>query len=64
MSRVVMAWSITNKIIQPVSIAAAGLLAAATSARTAIAVLAAILLTGIAFLPWRTTRNTPQVADA
>lgn len=58
MSRVVMAWSITNKIIQPVSIAVAGLLAAATSARTAIAVLAVILLTGIVFLPWRHAADT------
>nr|WP_221374111.1 MFS transporter [Actinoplanes polyasparticus] len=53
MSRVVMAWSITNKVVQPLCIAAAGALAAVTSARTAIAVLAAILLTGILLLPWR-----------
>ncbi|MEU4238660.1 MFS transporter [Actinoplanes sp. NPDC026619] len=53
MSRVVMAWSITNKIVQPACIAAAGLLAAATSAKTALIVLAAVLLTGIGFLPWR-----------
>ncbi|GGN99089.1 hypothetical protein GCM10010112_92580 [Actinoplanes lobatus] len=33
MSRVVMAWSITNKTVQPVFIAAAGFLAAVTSAR-------------------------------
>jgi MFS family permease len=63
MSRVVMAWSITNKIIQPISIAAAGLLAAATSARTAIAALAAILLTGVVFLPWRHARTTPTTVD-
>lgn len=59
MSRVVMAWSITNKIIQPISIAAAGLLAAATSARVASAALAAILLTGILFLPWRHDAGNP-----
>jgi predicted MFS family arabinose efflux permease len=53
MARVAMAWSITNKVVQPVSIAAAGLLAAVTNARTAAAVLAAVLFTGIAFLPWR-----------
>lgn len=53
MSRVVMAWSITNKVVQPVFIAGAGLLAAATSARTALIVLAAILLGGIGLLPWR-----------
>ena len=55
MSRVVMAWSVTNKIVQPAFIAAAGLLAAATSARTALLVLAAILLTGVSLLPWRDT---------
>jgi hypothetical protein len=53
MSRVVMAWSITNKVVQPVFIAGAGLLAGATSARTALIVLAAILLGGIGLLPWR-----------
>ncbi|MCY1145427.1 MFS transporter [Actinoplanes sp. Pm04-4] len=53
MSRVVMAWSITNKVVQPLCIAAAGALAAATSARTALAVLAVVLLTGVALLPWR-----------
>lgn len=53
MSRVVLAWSVTNKIVQPVVITAAGVLAAATNAGTAIIALAAILLTGIAFLPWR-----------
>ncbi|WP_063713642.1 MFS transporter [Paractinoplanes globisporus] len=54
MSRVVMAWSVSNKIVQPVFIAAAGALAAMTSARTALAVLAVVLLGGIALLPWRT----------
>jgi predicted MFS family arabinose efflux permease len=53
MSRVVMAWSITNKIVQPAFIAAAGALAALTSARTALTALAVVLLAGIAFLPWR-----------
>jgi hypothetical protein len=53
MARVVLAWSVTNRIVQPVVIAAAGVLAATTSAGTAIMVLAAILLTGVAFLPWR-----------
>ncbi|MFC3738618.1 MFS transporter [Paractinoplanes deccanensis] len=52
MSRVVMAWSITNRVVQPLFIAAAGALAAVTSARTALAVLALILLAGIALLPW------------
>ncbi|GAA2648722.1 MFS transporter [Paractinoplanes durhamensis] len=53
MSRVVLAWSITNKVVQPACIAAAGALAAVTSARTALIVVAAVLLSGIAFLPWR-----------
>ena len=53
MSRVVMAWQITNKIVQPVFIAAAGALAAVTSARTALIVLAAVLLSGVVLLPWR-----------
>ena len=53
MSRVIMSWSITNKIVQPLFIAAAGALAAVTSARTSLTVLAAILLTGTALLPWR-----------
>jgi predicted MFS family arabinose efflux permease len=53
MSRVVMTWSVANKIVQPVFIAGAGVLAAATSARTSMIVLAAVLLVGVAFLPWR-----------
>jgi hypothetical protein len=53
MSRVVLAWSITNKTVQPIFIAGAGALAAATSAKTSLIALAAVLLTGIAFLPWR-----------
>ena len=53
MSRVVLAWSIANSTVKPIFIAAAGALAAVTSARTALIVLAAILLTGVALLPWR-----------
>jgi hypothetical protein len=53
MSRVVMAWSITNKTAQPVFIVAAGALAALTGTTTSLTVLAAILLAGTAFLPWR-----------
>ncbi|GAA0535958.1 MFS transporter [Paractinoplanes ferrugineus] len=56
MSRVVLAWAITNKVVQPVFIAAAGALAVATSARTALLVLAGLLLTGVVFLPWRRDR--------
>ncbi|GLY99296.1 MFS transporter [Actinoplanes sp. NBRC 103695] len=53
MALVPLAWSVTNRIVQPGVIAAAGVLTAATSAGTAIMALAAILLTGVAFLPWR-----------
>ncbi|MEU8820421.1 MFS transporter [Actinoplanes sp. NPDC048796] len=53
MSRVVMSWSVANKVVQPVVIAAAGALAAATSVKTALAVLATILIGGVAFLPWK-----------
>jgi hypothetical protein len=62
-SRVVMAWSVTNKIVQPIFIAAAGALAAATTARTALTVLAIVLLAGIALLPWRTDQAVPEGAD-
>lgn len=58
MSRVVTAWSISNKVVQPIFIAAAGALAAATSARTALSVLAVVLLAGIALLPWRNDQIT------
>jgi MFS family permease len=58
MSRVVMAWSVTNKTVQPVFIAAAGVLAAVSSAKTSLIVLAAVLLTGIVFLPWRQDLET------
>ncbi|WP_255657169.1 MFS transporter [Actinoplanes sp. L3-i22] len=53
MSRVTLAWSITTKALQPVFIAAAGALAAATSAKTSLTVLAVVLLAGTAPLPWR-----------
>ncbi|MBU2662155.1 MFS transporter [Actinoplanes bogorensis] len=52
-SRVVLAWSITNKTVQPVFIAVAGALAAATSVRTSLIVLSVVLLLGIPLLPWR-----------
>ncbi|XVU29520.1 MFS transporter [Actinoplanes sp. CA-054009] len=53
MARVVMSWSVANKVVQPVFIAAAGALAAATSVRTALGVLATVLLAGVLFLPWK-----------
>ncbi len=52
MSRVMIAWSISTRTVQPMFIGAAGALAAFTSARTAILVLAAIMLTATALLPW------------
>lgn len=55
LARVVAAWAISSKTSQPVCIAAAGLLAAATSIRTAIAVLAVALLGCALWLPWRMT---------
>lgn len=58
MSRVTMAWSISTRTVQPVFIAAAGAFAAATSARTAMFVLAAILLTATVLLPWREAGST------
>ena len=60
MARVNAAWSISSKAIQPVFIAAAGLLAAATSPRTAIAVAASVLLASVILLPWRTPTPTPS----
>ncbi|GLY99813.1 MFS transporter [Actinoplanes sp. NBRC 103695] len=59
LSRVVGAWAMTSKLVQPVCIAAAGLLAAATSLRTAIAVLAALLLACAVLLPWTALHRRP-----
>lgn len=63
LSRVVGAWAMTNKLVQPICIAAAGLLAAAAGIRTAIGVLAALLLTASALLPWTALRHHPDDAD-
>jgi hypothetical protein len=62
MSRVVMAWSITNKVVQPIFIAAYGLLAAVTSAKTALITHVIIRFTATAFLPWH--RDTAQAENA
>jgi MFS family permease len=59
LSRVVLAWSISTKGVQPLFIAAAGVFAAFTSARTAIAVLAVLLASSAALLPWRTPGQEP-----
>ena len=58
------AWSISNKIVQPAFIAAAGALAAVAGARAAIAVLAGILVSGVALLPWAAPRSTPRWPSA
>lgn len=65
LSRVVGAWAMTSKLVQPACIAAAGLLATAAGIRTAIAALSVVLLACAALLPWtalmpshRTRRST------
>ena len=59
LARVFAAWSISTRVAQPAAIAAAGLLAAATSVRTALFVLAGIVLTSAALLPWRAPATNP-----
>ncbi len=59
LARVFAAWSISSRVAQPAAIAAGGLLAAATSVRTALFVLAAVVLTSAALLPWRTATFDP-----
>lgn len=59
LARVFAAWSISTRVAQPACIAAGGLLAAATSVRTALFVLAAVLLTSAALLPWRAPAADP-----
>ena len=54
LARVLAAWSISSRVAQPACIAAGGLLAAATSVRTALFVLAGAVVTSAALLPWRT----------
>lgn len=54
MARVGTAWSISARTVQPAFMLLGGLLASATSTRTAIAVAAALLATTGIFLPWRT----------
>jgi MFS transporter len=62
LSRVVGAWAMTGKVVQPACIAAAGLLAATAGIRIAIAVLSVTLLASAVLLPWTTlwagTENT------
>ena len=53
MARVNAAWAVSSKSVQPLFIAAAGLLATATSVRTALAVAALTLAASALLLPWR-----------
>lgn len=53
MSRVIAAWSISSKTVQPLFIVAGGALAAATSTRLALGVAAALLVGSALLLPWR-----------
>ena len=53
LARVLAAWSISTRVAQPACITAGGVLAAATSARTALFVLAGVVVTSAALLPWR-----------
>jgi hypothetical protein len=63
LSRVVGAWAMTGKLVQPACIAAAGLLATVASIRTALAVLSVVLLTSAAALPWAALRHHTETAD-
>jgi MFS family permease len=64
MSRVSAAWSISTRVAQPIMITAGGLLAAVTSTRVSLGILAALVLTSIALLPWRSLRPAEQPAPA
>lgn len=64
MARTSAAWSITNRVLQPVATALAGLLAAMTSTRTAVLALGIGLLASSLLLPWRLLgRAAPPSAD-
>jgi MFS family permease len=56
LARVTAAWAVSSKVAQPVGIAAVGAAAAVFGARTALLVLAGVLLASIAMLPWRAWR--------
>jgi hypothetical protein len=53
MARVFAAWSISNKFVQPAFIAVSGLVATAIGVRATLGVLAALVIAGAGFLPWR-----------
>jgi predicted MFS family arabinose efflux permease len=64
LARVTAAWAVSSKVAQPVGIAAAGAAAAAFGARTALLMLAGVLLASIVVLPWQAWRadNTGEAA--
>ncbi|MFG1604450.1 MFS transporter [Actinoplanes sp. NPDC049265] len=53
MSRVLSAWSISQRVAQPIGIVAGGVLATLTSTRVSLAILSGVLLTSVFLLPWR-----------
>jgi hypothetical protein len=59
MTRVVTAWAASSKTVQPLCITAGGLLAAATSTRTAITTAAFAVLASAVMLPWRASDTRP-----
>jgi MFS family permease len=65
LSRVIAAWSISTRTAQPIGIAVGGALAALTSTRTAMAVVALLVTASIALLPWCMTEsaNTAELGD-
>ena len=64
MSRVLASWSISQRVAQPVMIAVGGTLAALTSTRVALAILATLLLTSIPLLPWRSRTHPARPEPA
>jgi MFS family permease len=64
MSRVLASWSISQRVAQPIMIAVGGALAALTSTRVALAILATLLLTSIPLLPWRSRTNPARPEPA
>jgi predicted MFS family arabinose efflux permease len=64
MARVVTAWSVTSKTVQPAFMTAGGLLAAVVGVRTTILIAGVLCLASTALLPWRALRaGTPVHAE-
>jgi len=63
MARVFAAWSISNKFVQPAFIAVSGLVATVIGVRATLGVLAALLVAGAGFLPWRAPVAAQPVSD-